>query len=62
MAVFRYTASIRGREEHEESGTVVAKNQEEAKQKVKALDFTAVRVRPVKFFAGLILKWTADVR
>ena len=62
MAVFKYRATSKYREDFEEVGTVVANSPEEAKRKVKALNFDKVRVARLGTLAGLFKKLTADIK
>ena len=62
MAVYHYRASVREREEHSESGTVVARNEQEAKRKLEALQFNAIRLKQIKGFSSFLKRFTADVR
>ncbi len=63
MAVYQYTVTVRQREDHAESGTVVAQNEQEAKTKLKQL-FSAedVRLRRVPGLSGFLRSFTADVK
>ena len=62
MAVFNYTASVRNREEHIETGTVVAQNEREAKEKLAELDFDNIKLRKLGALASFLKQLTADVR
>ena len=62
MAVYRYTAVAKGREENVETGTVVARDEPEAREKLKQLSFARVSVKKLGIFSGLFKKLTADVR
>ena len=62
VAVFRYAATYKNREDHEESGTVVAKDTEQAKQKLKQLDFNRIRLQKMGRVAGFLKSLRADVK
>jgi hypothetical protein len=62
MAVFIYAGTRVNREDHEESGTVVAQNEAEAKHKLSGLNLGNVRLKRLGRFAGLFKKLTADVK
>lgn len=62
MAVYRYQASAKNREDHIETGTVVARNEAEAKKKLQDLDFDRVKVKKIGGFSGIFRKFGADVR
>lgn len=62
MAVFQYTAVDRRREDHVESGTVLAQDEEDARKKLKRLNFEVVRIRKMKGLSGFFRSFTADVR
>lgn len=60
MTLYRYTASAR--EEHTESGTVLANSVEEAQKKLKALQFQKVHIKKVGGLMGLVGRWVADIK
>lgn len=62
MAVFEYVATARKSEEYTERGTVSAKNEKEAKQKLLALDFSDVKLKKVSGVGAIFKLFTADVR
>lgn len=62
MAVFEYTAMDKRREDHVESGTVVADNEDEARKKLRRLNYEVVRVKKMKKISGFFKAFTADVR
>lgn len=62
MAVFRYEASDPKGEEFTEMGVVVAKNDDAAKQKLKALNFSEVKLKRLKGIDAIFKQFTADVR
>ena len=63
MAVFRYSVTVKEREDHHESGTVLARDEDDAKEKLQRLyDVREVRLRRVGGISGLLKSLTADVR
>ena len=62
MPVYRYTASASSREDHTESGTILADSEEEAKNKLKALRFDKTHLKRVGGIAGLFGRWTATIK
>lgn len=62
MPVFAYTSVVKEREYMTESGTVVAKSEAEAKQKLKALALGNAKVRRLKGLRALIGQFRADIR
>jgi len=62
VSVFQYKARISKREDYSESGTVVARSEREAEEKVKELDFDHVRVKRIRGLRGLFKALTADIR
>ena len=62
MSVYRYTASARGHEGHEDSGTVVAKNSVEAREKLTEFEYDKVRLRRITGLSAFLIRFTADVK
>lgn len=62
MSVYRYTASSRDREEHLETGTVVAHNTEDARRKLKEFDFDKISFKRLSGWSALVSKFTANVK
>lgn len=62
MAVFRYTAIDKQREDHSESGTVLALDEAEARQKLVRLNLQVVRIKRMSRVAGFLKSFTPDVR
>ena len=60
--VYRYTASVKNREEHIESGTVVARDKAEAREKLKAYNYDRISFKRLRGWSALVSKLTADVR
>ena len=62
MAVYRYTATIKDREEHVESGTVVAKDEEDARKKLHRYDLDNAHLRKLGGVSALLKSLTADIK
>lgn len=63
MPVFKYTATTGGsREEHMESGTVIAEDEERARKKLKALRLDRIGLRRISGLMGIIKRFTADIK
>ena len=64
VAVFKFSAFIAGKEEqdHCERGTVVARDQMEAREKLQRERFTNIRLKKVKGVSALVQQFTADIR
>ena len=62
MAVFRYQATRKLRENFMESGIVVAKDSDEAKAKLKQYGFSEFRLARVRRLAALWKRFTADIK
>jgi len=62
MPTYRYTASASSREDHTESGTILADSEEEAKKKLKGYRFDQIHLRRVGGVAGLLGRWTATIK
>ena len=60
MTLYRYTAIAR--EEHRESGTIRALNEEEAQKKLRELQFQKVHIKKVGGLMGLMGSWVADIK
>ena len=60
MALYKYTAIVR--EEQRESGTVLADNEQEAQEKLKALQFQRVHIKKVGGLMGLMGRWIANIK
>jgi len=61
LSVYTYKVSL-GREDFVEEGTVLAKDEHEAKEKLRQLDFNHVHVRKVSGFSAFLKKFSADIR
>ncbi len=62
MPLYKYVATATSREEHSESGTVVARTEEEAKKKLKQLRFDQIQVKKVAGLMGLVGQFTANIK
>lgn len=62
MAVFKYSAVVRNREEMTEAGTVVANDEQQAREKLERMDLIDVRLKRIGGIAGLLKSLTADIR
>ncbi|HOJ32660.1 MAG TPA: hypothetical protein PKY35_03950 [Candidatus Hydrogenedentes bacterium] len=62
MAVFQYKAAIPDREDYFEIGTVVARDELEAREKLKKLQFKSIRLKRITGFKSFLLWFSADVR
>lgn len=60
MAVYEYVAL--GREEQEEKGTVVAQDEEQARRKLKSLQYEKIRLKKVGGISGIFRKINADIK
>ena len=62
MAVYHYSGTIIDREEQVEAGTVVAEDEEDAREKLRKNRLENVRLRKLKGFTGFFKRFTADIR
>lgn len=64
MAVFKFSANTEGKEDedHREKGTVVARDQSDAREKLKRERFTNIKLKQLKGFSALLTQFTADIR
>lgn len=62
MALFEYVAVNTKREDSEERGTVVARDEAEAKTKLRRLDCDRVKLKRIGGIAGFFKTFTADIR
>lgn len=62
MSVYRYTASSKKREEHVETGTVVARDKAEARRKLEEFKFDHMSFKRLTGWSALVSKFTADVK
>lgn len=62
MAVFQYVASSSAREDHVESGTIVASSEAEAKVKLKEYHFDNIKTKKLGGISGIFRRFTADIK
>ena len=62
MAVFRYEATKKLPEDYTELGTIVARDKDEAKTKLKQDGFSEVRLKQIRGIAALWNRFSADIR
>ena len=64
MAVFKFSALAQGKEkeDHYEKGTVVARDQMDALDKLRRARFTQIRLKQLRGVNALFRQFTADVR
>jgi type II secretory pathway component PulF len=62
VAIFEYKAVDKRREDHSETGTVLASTEEEARQKLKRLNLENVRIKRVGAFMGFWRSFSVDVK
>jgi len=62
MAVYEYTGANSRREDHLESGTIVAKNKRDALEKLRQLSLSDVHLKKLGPLAGFFRAFTADIR
>lgn len=62
MAVFRYRGTIKEREDFTEMGTVVAKTEVEAIQKLKERHFSNIKLKKLGVLSSFVLQFSADIR
>lgn len=62
MPLYKYVATETSREEHSESGTVVARTEEEARKKLKQLRFDEIHIKKVAGLMGLVGQFTANIK
>ncbi|MDQ1255590.1 MAG: hypothetical protein QG656_182 [Candidatus Hydrogenedentes bacterium] len=62
MTVYRYNASVKHREGHTETGTVVARDEAEAREKLKPYQYDRIVVKRLTGFESFFGKFTADVK
>lgn len=62
MPLYKYLATATSGEDHSESGTVVARTEEEAKKKLKQLRFDQIHIKKVAGLMGFVGQFTANIR
>ena len=62
MSVYKYTVVLSEREDSVESGTVVAKDEQEAVAKLARLDLRNPKLKEIKGLSKVFSRFTADVK
>jgi hypothetical protein len=62
MAVFEYAGVVKNREDVVETGTVIAKSEDDARGKLRGLGFKDLRLKKLGGVSSLIRQFSADVR
>ena len=62
MPVYEYKASAKDREEHTESGKVVARDEADARAKLKPLQFERIKLKRLSGLDAFFSKFTADIK
>lgn len=62
MAVFEYRGCIKKREDYVEAGTVVARDEADAKKKLESLDFVDIRIKRIGGLSGIFKSITPDIK
>lgn len=62
MAVYKYTAINNKREEYTEDGTIVARNEADARRKLQAFDFDDIKLKKLSGVTSILKKFTADIK
>jgi hypothetical protein len=62
VSVFKYRAVIDREEEFTEEGTVLAKDESEAKEKLRILRYRTVHVKRLSGISAFLKQFSADVR
>lgn len=62
MSVFEYRVHLKEREDSVETGTVIAKNEKDARKKLMAYDLRDPTLKEIKGFSGIFKKFTANIK
>jgi len=62
MAVFEYKVVLKSREDAEERGLVVARDETEAARKLKTYDLGGAKLKRITGIQGFIKKFRADIK
>ncbi len=62
MSVYKYQVMLVRGEEFMEEGTVVARNEAEAKQKLRTLNYRQVKLKKLNGFTAFVRQFSADIR
>ena len=61
MSVFKYSVTF-GKEDFQEEGTVVAKDEIEARDKLRILEFKSVSLKKLSGLNAVVKKFSADFK
>ena len=62
MALYRYSAGMKSREDLTESGTIVAQSEVEAKKKLEALKFDHIRLRKMQGWKAFVGQFRPTIK
>ena len=62
VTLYKYTVTYKNREDFMETGTVVAKDEDDAKRKLKRLEFDKVKLKKQVGISALFRQFTADIK
>lgn len=62
MSLFEYRVHLKEREDAVETGTVIAKNETDARNKLKVYDLRDPKLKEIKGFSGIFKKFTANIK
>lgn len=62
MAVYRYTGTVKYKDDRVERGTVVAETKEEAVEKLRMYRVEALKLQKVKGQSGFFMGFTASIK
>ena len=62
VTLYKYTVTYKNREGFTESGTVVAKDEDAAKEKLRLLEFEKVKLKKLQGISALFKQFTADIK
>jgi len=62
VSVYKYQVMLIRGEEFMEEGTVIARSEEEAKLKLRSLNYRQVRLKKLKGFTAFVRQFSADIR
>jgi type II secretory pathway component PulF len=62
VAVFEYKVTLKSREDAEERGFVVARDESDAKRKLKSYDLSGAKLRRIKGIQGFVKKFSANIK
>jgi len=62
VSIYKYRVELNRGEEFSEEGTVIARDESEAKEKLRILRYRAIHLKKLSGFNAFFKKFTADVR